>query len=589
MRRLTLICALLVAAAAALATTAGADDTHTYEIEMYNAFGIVEGSYVRIAGVNAGSVTDLGITPDKTAVVTVKLSGDLGTLGEDTKCSSEPQSLIAEYFISCEPAGPPIVEDDDSDDPKPDIPASQVEQTVQPDLVQDTLREPFKRRLGLLINEFGTALAGNSDRLNEAIRLGAPALTQLQEATRILASHNRIIRDLNVNSDRIIARLNERSADVVRFVKEARDTATISASRGESLSHDFGLLDNFLAELRPTLADLEDLTRQQTPLLTDLRGAAPGLNTLATNLPDFNRATAASLDTLGDASVVGDRALSRGRDEIAQLAETSRNAPLAGEVLADFLRDLDDPRRAVEIDQRVARDTGRDDPRPGRKDTEGYTGLEGLLNYVYYQAGAVNQFDQTAHLLHIGIFDVATSPCRDYNAGGEGENFGVPAAGGGTTTDILKAHRCVSWLGARQPDINYDLGLPPYDPSVCPDGSTDHELCDPAGSARPTGPGHDHGDRRRHGDRAGSDHPGGGGSAGASVPAPGGGAPGAGPPVSDVLGDILDDLPPDALDNLPGGLGDALNHGGDALNQGQGGNGPAAGATGDLLDFLFTS
>ena len=34
-------------------------------------------------------------------------SGELGTLGEDTECSSEPQSLIAEYFINCEPTGPP--------------------------------------------------------------------------------------------------------------------------------------------------------------------------------------------------------------------------------------------------------------------------------------------------------------------------------------------------------------------------------------------------------------------------------------------------------------------------------------------------
>ena len=48
------------------------------------------------------------------------------TLGEDTKCSSEPQSLIAEYFIDCEPAGPPIDEDDDADDPDADIPAEQV-------------------------------------------------------------------------------------------------------------------------------------------------------------------------------------------------------------------------------------------------------------------------------------------------------------------------------------------------------------------------------------------------------------------------------------------------------------------------------
>src|SRR5690242_18658220 len=128
MRRIATAIALLLAGIAAVAATAGADDTHTYNIEMYNAFGLVQGSDVRIAGVNAGTVKDLNITPQKTARVTVELSGDFGTLGKDTKCSSEPQSLIAEYYITCEPAGPPL----------PDggtIPASQVTQTVQNDLV----------------------------------------------------------------------------------------------------------------------------------------------------------------------------------------------------------------------------------------------------------------------------------------------------------------------------------------------------------------------------------------------------------------------------------------------------------------------
>ena len=106
MRRLALILALIAAPVAGLAATAGADDSHTYEIEMYNAFGIVQGSDVRIAGVNAGQVTELAITPEKRARVTVELSGEFGRLGEDTKCSSEPQSLIAEYYISCAPAAP---------------------------------------------------------------------------------------------------------------------------------------------------------------------------------------------------------------------------------------------------------------------------------------------------------------------------------------------------------------------------------------------------------------------------------------------------------------------------------------------------
>ncbi|MDX6583730.1 MAG: hypothetical protein QOI10_2914 [Solirubrobacterales bacterium] len=598
MRRLALIFLLVLTPVVALGATAGADDSHTYEIEMYNAFGLVPGSQVRIAGVNAGTVKDLNIDAAKRAVVTVELSGDIGVLGTKTTCSSEPQSLIAEYFISCEPAGPPINEDDDADNPQPDIPASQVSQTVQNDLVQNTLRQPYRERLTLLINEFGTALAGNPESLNEAIRLGAPALTQLRKVTQMLASQNTIIRDLNANSDQVIGKLAARRDDVVRFIREARDTAKASTAREQDLSTDFQLLDDFLAQLKPTLAEVDNLAVQQTPLLTDLKAAAPGLNQLALNLPPFNDATKTSLSSLGSASQVGEQALRRGADEIQQLADAGKNAPATAEILADFLRDIDDPRRAVEIDDRVTADTGRDNPQAGKKDTKGYTGLESLLNYVYYQTGALNQFDQIGHMLHFSLYNVQTGPCGNFSSGHDPNTgkVGVPAEGGGTTTDILKADNCVSWLGPDQPGINDDLGLPPYDPSVCPNGTDPapaRALCDPGGSprhqARSGGTSSGAGRGQGHaqgggggGDNAGNGGAGSDGSSQGSVP-------------NDILDQILN-LPPDALDQLPQGLQDQLDQLGGATNQGGGDSGSGAGtggagtgAAGDLLDFLFSS
>jgi ABC-type transporter Mla subunit MlaD len=599
-RRIALILALIAAPVGGLATTAGADDSHTYEIEMYNAFGLVPGSDVRIAGVNAGEVTDLDIDAAKRAVVTVELSGDLGTLGKDTRCSSDPQSLIAEYFISCEPAGTPIAEDDDADDPQPDIAASHVEQTVQTDLVQNTLREPFRERLALIINEFGTALAGNPESLNEAIRLGAPALTQLRRVTQILAGQNRIIRDLNANSDQVIGRLADRRHDVVRFIQRARDTAEASTARRADLSQDFALLDDFLAELRPTLAELDNLAVKQTPLLTDLRAAAPGLNRLATGLPPFNSATVASLKSLGGASQVGEKALRRGSDEIKALAGAGQKAPVTAEILADFLRDIDDPRRAVEIDDRVPADTGRTNPNPGTKNTKGYTGLEGLLNYAYYQAGAVNQFDQIGHLLHFSLYNIFTGPCGNFSSGRDPQTGepGVPAEGGGTTTNIVKADNCVSWLGPNQPGINEDLGLPKYDPSVCPKGTDPQAaadaLCSPGGSVARSGARSQRRGRGHGGAPASEPAPDAGGGGAPGTPADGssgGGGGGSGGPIpNDILDQILD-LPPRALDNLPDDLGDQL--GGEQQNGGAGSAPPTPGgagdATQDLLDFLFAS
>jgi ABC-type transporter Mla subunit MlaD len=626
MRRIALIATLLAATAATWTTVAGADDTREYEIEVLNAFGIVPGSDMRVAGVNVGSVLELEVNAAKRAVVTVELSGELAELGEDSECTTEPQSLIAEYFIDCTPKGPPLAEDDDGEGdeiPDPDIPYKQVTQTVQNDIVANTLREPYKQRLALLINEFGTALAGNPENLNEAIRLGAPTLTSLRKVTRILGNQNTIIRDLNADSDLIIAQLNDRREDIVRAIQEIEDTSAASAERRADLARDFEILDDFLAELRPTLGELTTVAREQTPLLADLRAAAPGLTTLSENLPDFNDATADSLTGLGEAADFGKRAVRRGGDEIKALAESGVGATTTGEILADLLRDLDDPRRAVEIDERVGLpnpglpgngpDTDRTNTTPGQPDTMGYTGLEGLLNYVYYQATSTNQFDQVGHLLHFSLYDFEENACGHWSSGREPTTGapGVPDDSGppstGTTTDVTNAAPCVAWLGDNQPGFTGGVGpgstdpifdpgtgtpfdLPPLDQSACPDG-TDNDTAAEGDDAAAEAicPGFDTlsaaaknsaANRERRG--------GGGGQPDMAQPAPGGGDDAPGPQVPGVdvprgLDDLLD-LPRAGgrggrglLDDLPRRLQEDLS----------GGGGGAQGAVQDLLDFLF--
>ena len=164
--------------------------------------------------------------PQKTALVTFEVDSKFPEFKADASCSSEPQSLIAEYFLNCQPGtstqplnGP--------------IPAARNKTTVQPDLAQNTLREPFKDRLQLLINEFGTALDGNAENLNAAIRAGAPALQQLKQVLNILGNQNRTIAELNANADAIFAQLANRREDVVHFIDNAGRTAAISAERSQ--------------------------------------------------------------------------------------------------------------------------------------------------------------------------------------------------------------------------------------------------------------------------------------------------------------------------------------------------------------------
>jgi virulence factor Mce-like protein len=584
MRRILMIVALaLCAPVVLLVGGAGADDSHTYDVELDNAFGLVPDSEVRIAGVTAGTVEELDINAAKKAVVTIKVSGPLSQFREDANCASQPQSLIAEYFLDCQPGRSEQVLEDGGL-----VPVEQTRTTVQNDLVNATLRQPFRERLALIINEFGTALAGNPENLNAAIRRGAPALQALREALEILGDQNRIIRDLNVNSDEIIGRLAERRDDVVRFVQNANRTSVASAERREDLERNFELLPGFLTELQPTLARLGDLSVESTPLLLELNRASGQLNRLTTTLPRFNDAAEPSVRSLGRAASVGRKALREGRDEIDALNNASVMAFDAADPIANFLVDLDDPTRAVEVDARAAQDTGRPAP-------TGYTGLEGLMNYAYWQTLAINQFDQIGHLLHFIVFEFETGPCGHFNAGPT-----VPSSGGGQTTSAASRDRCVSWVGPTQPGINAGPTLPPYDPSVCPDpdgagpreGSTHPEICDPAGSPRQTRQ-----TQTRNTPGAAQPAPVPGVAPPAAVP---GGAPGEDGPKLPELPNLPNVPKGPKLPNVPGlpqvpgvpGLGGLLGPGGQQsggglLGGGQNYQGPPPAATDDLLNFLF--
>src|SRR4029078_7388347 len=107
MKRIALMIGVLAPIAGTVVTGAGASGSHTYQAELFNAFGLVKGSELRIAGAKAGTITGLDVTPQKTAWVTFEVDSGFPELKADASCSSAPQSLIAEYYLDCDPGTSP--------------------------------------------------------------------------------------------------------------------------------------------------------------------------------------------------------------------------------------------------------------------------------------------------------------------------------------------------------------------------------------------------------------------------------------------------------------------------------------------------
>jgi phospholipid/cholesterol/gamma-HCH transport system substrate-binding protein len=427
---------VLVAAGAFVLLAGGArndEGNNRYWVQLDNAFGLIEGADMKVAGVRAGKITALKIDRRaKKALVEfeVEQKPSFKALRADVRCESRPQSLIGEYFLDCQPGSSPR-----RLRPGSTIPVSQTQSTIPPDLVNNVLRLPQRERLRIILNEFGTGLAARGQDLNLAIRRGVPAIRETDKLLSILARQNQVIADLTANADTVITALANNRANVGRFVVEARDTAAASAERQADIRGSFNRLPRFLEELTPTMRELARAVDAQTPALRDLNASSGQLERFFKDLGPFAEASRPSFRSLGEASVVGRQAARAARPTVAELRRLTRHAPELGKNLAIVLEDLYDRNRAVEKDPRA----------PG--ENTGWNGLEALLGYVFWQSQAVNIFDRNGYILKVAVYDNECAPYQNAES---------------VKADPAIYNKCKAQLGPNQPGVTTeDTSNPP--------------------------------------------------------------------------------------------------------------------------------
>jgi virulence factor Mce-like protein len=423
-KRALVIVALVGALSAYVVLTAGfgGDEKNTYWVELDNAFGLIQGGDLKVAGVRAGQITKIELDRrTKHALVGFRIDRrGFGSLRRDVHCESRPQSLIGEYFLDCLPGTSPR-----KLKPGARIPVRQTASTIAPDLVNDILREPQRERLRIIVSELGAGVAGRGPELNAAIRRAIPALRETDRTLKLLGEQNQLLADLTVNADTVVGDLTANRKDVGRFVEAANDTAQASAERRPQIAAGLQRLPGFLEQLQPTMKSLGKVADEQTPALQQLDAAAPQLTRFLDLLAPLAQASRPAIRSLGQASITGDKAAKAAAPTVSLLNGVAAGTPEAAKDLSIVLQHLDDRKNAIEKDPRS----------PGG---QGYTGLEALLQYVYDQTTSTAIYDQNSHIFKVALF---ASKCANY-----------------ADVDALKkdpslAIECGSYLGPNQPGI----------------------------------------------------------------------------------------------------------------------------------------
>jgi virulence factor Mce-like protein len=428
MRRVLAVVLVLAAAGAYVLTASGAKEEkgNQFTVEFDNAFGLVKGGDVKVAGVRSGQVTDLRVDhKTKRALIDFKLTKQgFGDLRADTYCESRPQSLIGEYYIDCTPGKSPT-----KLKPGAKIPVSRTASTIPADLLANIMRRPYRERLRIILNELGAGVGGRAEDVNATIRRASPALRETDRVLEILARQNQVLKDLTTNADTVVGDLASNRRNVGRFVKEAEDAATTSAERRRQLAEGLQRLPTFLRELRPTMAELGATADASTPYLRDLNASAGQLTRFLDNLGPFAESSRVNVRTLAKTADVGRPAIRSARPTVAELTKTTEKAPELANNLKFVLRDLDDRSRAVEKDKRS----------PGG---QGYTGFEAVLSYIFDQMQAINVFDENGHILKVNL---TASECSDYQNADSLRRKEKQSPG--------FTKRCLAALGPNQPGV----------------------------------------------------------------------------------------------------------------------------------------
>jgi virulence factor Mce-like protein len=411
MRRLAGIILLVVGIPVLMAFGLGAkeDSGSGYEVRAIfdNAAYAVKGEEVRIAGVSVGKIDKLDVAQERKAAITFTIEkAGFAPFHKDAHCTIRPQSLIGEKYVECTPGSvksPELetIPDGQPDAGKADLPLEQTSSPVDIDLIGNINRLPYRQRLTIIVNEFGTALAGRGDDLNAAIHRANPALRETDKVLAVLASQNRVLANLARDSDTVIAPLADKRRRIANFIVEANKTGTATAERGADIERSFERFPGFLRQLQPTLQQLSDFADENTPVLVDLHTAAPDLNRFIKVLGPFSRSATTATVSLGKATVKGRPALVDSLPLVTQLANFAKNALPVGNNLAALTRSLDK--------------TGA---------------IERIMDYIFFQVTAINGFDGVSHYLRAGLMANLCSAYATVPAGGCNSNF---TSGGGSS------------------------------------------------------------------------------------------------------------------------------------------------------------
>ena len=256
---------------------------HEYTFVFENAGQLVRDNDVQVGGRRVGSITDIELTEDNQAAVTVKVEEPFAPLREGTEATVRLTSLsgIANRYVALAmgPGDAPELDDGAV------LGTNTTTSVVDLDQIFNTLDEETRGSLQDLIKGFAAQYEGRSEEGSMAAEYFNPLLSTSRRLVGELTEDGPALTRFIIDTSTLSGALAEKRDDLAALVGNANAAAGAVGSENVALAEALGLLPTTLrranttfVNLRATLDDLDVLvaeskpaTRELAPFLRQLR------------------------------------------------------------------------------------------------------------------------------------------------------------------------------------------------------------------------------------------------------------------------------------------------------------------------------
>jgi phospholipid/cholesterol/gamma-HCH transport system substrate-binding protein len=277
------VAAVAIVIVAVVVIVLGGGSSYQVHAIFQNASQIVTGDQVDVAGNGIGTVSNISLTPNGEADLTLDISNSTyQPLYRGTLATVRAVSLtgIANRYVDLRmpPAGAPKIPNGGT------IPTQNTTSAVDFDELFDTLNGPTRKALQNVIQGSALEYQGEGKLANTAWQYLNPAIAS---SSMLFAELNRNTSQFTkfiVQTANLVSDISTRSGDLSGLVSHLSTTTQALASQRVALGESIQRLPGVMALADTTFVDLRTALDDLTPLVNDTKPVAPKLQRLLVQL-----------------------------------------------------------------------------------------------------------------------------------------------------------------------------------------------------------------------------------------------------------------------------------------------------------------